>query len=85
MRSFLISGVESLSDAELIAVIIRSGTRGTRSVEVAQELLRQDGHDLLNLYVICSGYAEDSRNRTGEGDPVKMHCRIIQTDGEDAL
>ena len=78
-EKFLISGVESLSDAELIAVIIRSGTRGTRSVEVAQELLRQDVH------VICSGYAEDSRNRTGEGDPVKMHCRIIQTDGEDAL
>ena len=35
-EKFLISGVESLSDAELIAVIIRSGTRGTRSVEVAQ-------------------------------------------------
>ena len=74
-EKFLISGVESLSDAELIAVIIRSGTRGTRSVEVAQE----------SLHVICSGYAEDSRHRTGEGDPVKMHCRIIQTDGEDAL
>lgn len=27
-EKFLISGVESLSDAELIAVIIRSGTRG---------------------------------------------------------
>ena len=67
-EKFLISGVESLSDAELIAVIIRSRTRSVES-----------------LHVICSGYAEDSRNRTGEGDPVKMHCRIIQTDGEDAL
>jgi len=80
-EKFLISGVESLSDAELIAVIIRSGTRGTRSVEVAQELLRQDGHDLLNLYTL----SVQDMHRTGEGDPVKMHCRIIQTDGEDAL
>ena len=60
-EKFLISGVESLSDAELIAVIIRSGTRGTRSViksgtngvqsiDVARNFLTTGRRNLLNLY-----------------------------------
>ena len=38
-EKFLKSGAESLSDAELLAVIIRSGTQGRKSIEVSQEFL----------------------------------------------
>ena len=35
-------GAEKLSMAELIAIVIKSGTKNLTSVEVAQELLRDD-------------------------------------------
>lgn len=38
-EKFLKYGAEALSDAELLAVIIRSGTNGIKSVEVAQNFL----------------------------------------------
>ena len=43
-------GAERLSDAELLAVIIRTGTAGKKSIEVAQELLSHGEKSLLNLY-----------------------------------
>lgn len=43
-------GPEFLSDAELLAVIIRTGTTGRKSVEVAQEILNCKERNLLNLY-----------------------------------
>lgn len=45
-------GVNSLSDAELLAVIIRSGTKGRRSIEVASAILNVSKREtgLLNLH-----------------------------------
>lgn len=43
-------GPEYLSDAELLAVVFRTGTRGKTSVELAQLILAQDNQNLLNLY-----------------------------------
>ncbi len=51
-EKFLKYGAEALSDAELLAVIIRSGTNGIKSVEVAQNFLGIGGRSLLNLYEI---------------------------------
>ena len=51
-EKFLTYGPEYLSDAELLAVIIRSGTSGLKSVEVAQNLLNDGHRNLLNLYDI---------------------------------
>ena len=51
-EKFLKYGPASLSDAELLAVIIKSGTNGLKSVEVAQNLLNQKNRNLLNLYDI---------------------------------
>lgn len=51
-EKFLKSGAGSLSDAELLAVIIRSGTQGRRSIEVAQDFLKKGNRNLLNLYEI---------------------------------
>ena len=38
-------GSESLSNAELLAIILKSGTKNTTSVELAQEILRLDSED----------------------------------------
>lgn len=43
-------GAEALSDAELLAVIIRTGTAGRKSIDVAQEILKRNEKNLLNLY-----------------------------------
>lgn len=43
-------GAEYLSDAELLAVILRTGTNGIRSVELAQNILNSRKKGLLNLY-----------------------------------
>ena len=40
-------GAEYLSDAELLAVIIRTGTSGKQSIEVAQEILNRNEKNLL--------------------------------------
>ncbi len=45
-------GPEYLSDAELLAVIIRTGTVGKKSIEVAQEILNRREKNLLNLYLL---------------------------------
>jgi DNA repair protein RadC len=37
------SGAESLSEAELLAVLLRTGTRGQSAVDVAQQLLAEGG------------------------------------------
>lgn len=44
------NGAEVLSDAELLAVIIRAGTKNVRSIEVAQNILRGKNRNLLNLF-----------------------------------
>lgn len=49
-EKFLTSGAGALSDAELLAVIIRSGAQGKRSIEVAQDFLAKKSRSLLNLY-----------------------------------
>lgn len=43
-------GAESLSDAELLAVIIRAGTKNVRSTDLAQNILRGRNENLLNLF-----------------------------------
>ena len=86
-EKFLESGVETLSDAELLAVIIRSGTHGRRSVEVAQDFLGRKDKSLLNLYALSYG---DMLKIPGIG-PVKaiqLKCvaelskRIAQTNNQ---
>lgn len=49
-EKFLHSGPSSLTDAELIAVIIKSGTSGRTAMEVARDLLTYRQRNLLNLY-----------------------------------
>ena len=46
----LLSGPQALSDAELLAVILKSGSRKMNVVALAQSILQADGKNLLNLY-----------------------------------
>lgn len=49
-EKFLKYGAAVLSDAELLAVIIKSGANGIKSIEVAQNFLNTRERNLLNLY-----------------------------------
>ena len=43
-------GPQALSDAELLAVILKSGSREMNVIALAQSILQADGKNLLNLY-----------------------------------
>jgi DNA repair protein RadC len=45
----LANGVQQLSDTELIAILLRSGTRNMTAVELARQLLSQVDHNLQEL------------------------------------
>ncbi len=49
-EKFLKKGVQSLSDAELIAIIVKNGTREYNSLDVARAVLSGGHGNLLNLY-----------------------------------
>ncbi len=49
-EKFLKYGVESLSDAELLAIILKSGTKDLNSLEIARMLLSGGHGNLLNLF-----------------------------------
>lgn len=48
-EKFLSHGVEGLSDAELLAIILRNGSKGRTALSLAQEILCQEQKNLLNL------------------------------------
>lgn len=49
-EKYIAHGEQSLSDAELLAIILKSGTRKLTSVDVARNLLQGKHGNLLNLY-----------------------------------
>ena len=55
-EKFETRGAEALTDAELLAVLLRSGTRGSSSLDLARLLLSPEisGGGLLNLYHMSS-------------------------------
>jgi len=81
----LLAGPKALSDAELLAVILESGSRGTNVVSLAQQILQAGGRDLLNLYQLS---VEELMCFPGIGEvkAIRLKCvaelsrRIAQTD-----
>lgn len=49
-EKFLKQGVEQLSDAELLAIIIKTGTRDLNSLDISRMILSGGHGNLLNLY-----------------------------------
>lgn len=73
-EKFLKTGAESLSDAELLAVIIRSGTHGRKSIEVSQDFLGIGNRNLLNLYDVSF---EDMKRIRGIGQVKAIQLKCI--------
>ena len=49
-EKYLLYGEECLSDAELLAIILKSGTKEANSLDIARALLKGNHNNLLNLY-----------------------------------
>lgn len=49
-EKYMLYGEESLSDAELLAIILKSGTKDSNSLDIAREILKGNHNNLLNLY-----------------------------------
>lgn len=49
-EKFLSNGAESLSDAELLAIILKTGTKSVSSIDLATEILKGHHGNILNLY-----------------------------------
>ena len=49
-EKFIKYGAESLSDAELLAIIIKTGTSKENSLDIARQILLGNHNNLLNLY-----------------------------------
>lgn len=68
-------GVQSLSDAELLAVIIKTGTKKKRSVELAMEVLNLSHDGLNGLYAVS---AKQLMNVSGIGrvKAIQIECAL---------
>ncbi len=49
-EKFIAHGEKSLSDAELLAIILKSGTPNETSLDIARQILTGNHNNLLNLY-----------------------------------
>ena len=72
-EKFLKYGAAALSDAELLAVIIRSGSQGRKSIEVSQEFLRLGDGNLLNLYAVSFEEMQHIRG-IGRVKAIQLKC-----------
>ncbi len=73
-EKFLKYGAEKLSDAELLAVIIKAGARGIKATEVAQNFLNVRERNLLNLYAMPY---DEMKNLTGIGKVKAIQLKCI--------
>lgn len=67
-------GSESLSDAELIGIIIRTGTREATSVEVGRNVMENFNNDLTRFYQM--DFRELERNKNLKGIGAVKACQI---------
>ena len=49
-EKYVLHGEECLSDAELLSIILKSGTKEANSLDIAREILKGNHNNLLNLY-----------------------------------
>jgi DNA repair protein RadC len=77
-------GENTLSDSELLAVILRCGTRGMNSLTLANDILSHMEQSpypgLLGLLHCSVSDLKDTWDRNGQGSSAEVHRRIIQKD-----
>ena len=78
-------GAENLTDAELLAVLLRTGTQGENSLQLAHRLIESDcsGRGILNIHrwTFDPAYAHQ-RHRKSQGGPDPLPVRAGKTHGE---
>lgn len=67
-------GAEVLSDAELLAVILRTGNRDCSALQLAQRILSLGQRNLLNLYQLS---AEDLQRLPGIGKVKALQLKCV--------
>lgn len=84
------AGEQALSDAELLAVILKSGTRQQNSVELSKSILQAGARGLLNLYDLSAEELQ-AFDGIGEVKAIRLKCiaelsrRIAQADRRDRV
>lgn len=75
-EKFIKYGPHALSDAELVAIIIKSGTKEQSSIEIAREVLKlpDGGYSLLSL---CKKNAEELEKINGIGKVKALSLKCI--------
>ncbi len=66
-------GAERLSDAELLAVILRTGSRGQSALDLSRKILAENGNGLLGLYHISTQELQRIRG-LGMVKAVQLKC-----------
>ena len=69
-EKLLSKGVNSLSNAELLAVILRSGTKEETVVELSQRILQSFGNDLNRLGKVSANYLMSNFKGVGEAKAI---------------
>ncbi len=69
-------GAKALSDTELIALILRTGTQSMNVVEVARQLLRQHGQSLYTLYQSLSAQLDSEVKGIGTTKAVMLMAAL---------
>jgi len=69
-EKLLSKGVNSLSNAELLAVILRSGTKDETVVELSQRILQSFGNDLNRLGKVSANYLISNFKGIGEAKAI---------------
>ena len=70
------NGTAMLSDAELLAVILRSGTKNHTAIDLATKILS------IDPFYVKRRVAKDSWNWESQGDADSVYCRIVKTAGK---
>ena len=66
-------GPENLTEAELLAVILRTGTKDTSAVELAEKVLALAKYPREGLLGLRGGIDTDPWDRHSESSEIKMH------------
>lgn len=53
-EKLILRGAQSLSDSELIAILLRTGTKGKSVIQIAQELVKENGLPILASSTVAS-------------------------------
>ncbi len=73
-------GPESLSNAELLAILINTGTANKSAIDIAKDILEKSQQNLLEMgETVFNRYQKNQRNRRKESGHSDGIARIRQT------